>query len=61
MYLLCSQRFTRFASAIHRTWTGARTRHVCEHPSSRHGHAVPQSAAKGTRGFDGRGHREVRI
>ena len=57
MYLLCSNA----SRVLHRTWTGARTRHVCEHPSSRHGHAVPQPAAKGTRGSDGRGHLAVRI
>ena len=40
MYLLCWN-----ASRVsHRVLTGARRRHVCEHPSSPHGHALAEAA-----------------
>ena len=55
MYRLCSN-----ASRVsHRTWMGARTRRVCEHPSSRHGGAVSEAAVEGTRAWTALGHREV--
>ena len=38
---------------------GARTRRVCEHPSSRHGGAVSEAAVEGTRAWTALGHREV--
>ena len=56
MYRLCSN-----ASRVsHRTWMGARTRRVCEHPSGRHRCAVPEAAVEGTRAQDVSGHRECR-
>ena len=55
MYLLCSN-----ASRIsHRVLTGSRRQRVCVTPSSRHGCAVPEAAAKGTRAWTALGHREV--
>ena len=43
----------------HRTWTGPRTRRVCEGPSGRHGRAVSEAAVAGTRAWTAVGHREV--
>ena len=42
-----------------RVWMGARTRCVCEHPSSRHGHTVTEAAVAGTHAWTALRHREV--
>ena len=55
MYRLCSNA----SRVLHRIWMGARTRRVCEHPSSRHGRAVSEAAVEGTRAWTALGHREV--
>ena len=44
---------------LHRVWMGARTRRVCEHPSSRHGRAVSEAAVEGTRAWTALGHRYI--
>ena len=41
----------------HRTWTGTRTRRVCQFPSGRHGRAVSEAAVAGT--WTALGHRET--
>ena len=55
MYLMCSNA----SRVLHRVLMGPCRRRVRRFPSSRLGRAVTQAAAKGTRGLDGRGHREV--